>query len=638
MDFVAGPRIFCTLRRLASTLDGNCMTFKSPVLPIPRLVALVLLTISGSRALAQGAPPVSNDRSVDVQLFQPAIGPRNFLTVDSAELPGHKQPSFGLVLQYQDRPYVIYTKGAQPTNTAVVKSQMGADLGVAVGLYDRVQVGLSLPFTPSIKGDVVDQFGTPTGEKLDTYGLGDLRLEVKSLLATLGADDQLAFAGLAGITLPTGKDSAYLGDKTVTGRLKAIGTYQVGHARAAVNLGVILRQTSHSFETVVGNTLVYGGAFAYQFPHALEAMVEIAGRSGLADFFQFYTDVNPIEIDAAARLAVSGMWSLMAGGGAGVGKGIGTPRFRGFLGAQFTPDFHDRDHDGVPDVNDKCPDDPEDKDGFQDSDGCPDPDNDNDGIPDAGDKCPNDPEDIDQFQDQDGCPEADNDGDGIPDINDACPNAPEDGKGARPHDGCPSTAEDADGDGIPDGVDKCPNEPEDKDGFQDDDGCPDPDNDKDGFPDAQDKCPNEPETLNGIKDDDGCPDPGAEIVHFSAQRIDLDEKLAFQIHAGKATSLKERSVAAVGTVALVMRAHPEVKKLRIQLQAAGVTAEESQRRADIVRDTLVSRGVELERLEAAGLGQGSPRVDFIVETITVPAAAPPKPPRPAAEKPAGGGQ
>ena len=51
----------------------------------------------------------------------------------------------------------------------------------------------------------------------------------------------------------------------------------------------------------------------------------------------------------------------------------------------------DSDHDGVPNATDKCPNEPEDKDGFEDGDGCPDLDNDKDGIPDATDKCPNEP-------------------------------------------------------------------------------------------------------------------------------------------------------------------------------------------------------------------------------------------------------
>ena len=65
----------------------------------------------------------------------------------------------------------------------------------------------------------------------------------------------------------------------------------------------------------------------------------------------------------------------------------------------------DRDGDGIGDDMDRCPDDPEDRDGFQDEDGCPDPDNDQDGILDIDDKCPAQPEDKDGRQDEDGCPE-----------------------------------------------------------------------------------------------------------------------------------------------------------------------------------------------------------------------------------------
>src|SRR6185369_14068728 len=54
---------------------------------------------------------------------------------------------------------------------------------------------------------------------------------------------------------------------------------------------------------------------------------------------------------------------------------------------------------------DRCPNDPEDKDGFQDEDGCPDPDNDADGIPDVVDKCPNEKETFNGFEDEDGCPD-----------------------------------------------------------------------------------------------------------------------------------------------------------------------------------------------------------------------------------------
>nr|MBA3460787.1 OmpA family protein [Deltaproteobacteria bacterium] len=54
---------------------------------------------------------------------------------------------------------------------------------------------------------------------------------------------------------------------------------------------------------------------------------------------------------------------------------------------------------------DKCPTDPEDKDFFQDDDGCPDPDNDGDGVLDGADKCVDQPETRNGYQDEDGCPD-----------------------------------------------------------------------------------------------------------------------------------------------------------------------------------------------------------------------------------------
>jgi OOP family OmpA-OmpF porin len=97
----------------------------------------------------------------------------------------------------------------------------------------------------------------------------------------------------------------------------------------------------------------------------------------------------------------------------------------------------DPDKDGILGAADKCPNDPEDKDGFEDEDGCPDLDNDKDGIPDKDDKCPNEAEDKDGFEDEDGCPDLDNDKDGIPDEKDKCPNEPETVNNYQDEDGCP---------------------------------------------------------------------------------------------------------------------------------------------------------------------------------------------------------
>jgi hypothetical protein len=65
----------------------------------------------------------------------------------------------------------------------------------------------------------------------------------------------------------------------------------------------------------------------------------------------------------------------------------------------------DPDADGVAGADDLCPDAPEDLDGFQDQDGCSDPDNDGDAIDDPQDMCCYVAEDMDEDRDLDGCPE-----------------------------------------------------------------------------------------------------------------------------------------------------------------------------------------------------------------------------------------
>ena len=109
---------------------------------------------------------------------------------------------------------------------------------------------------------------------------------------------------------------------------------------------------------------------------------------------------------------------------------------------------------------------------------------DGDGILDNVDECPKVPEDKDGYEDEDGCPEEDNDSDGILDKDDGCPLDPEDRDGFEDAGRLPRHRQRQ---GRPVRQDRrVPrSEPEDKDGFEDDDGCPDCDDDKDGVP----ECP-----------------------------------------------------------------------------------------------------------------------------------------------------
>ncbi len=233
----------------------------------------------------------------------------------------------------------------------------------------------------------------------------------------------------------------------------------------------------------------------------------------------------------------------------------------------FGSSVKDSDGDGIIDKLDACPDQPEDMDGFEDTDGCPDLDNDQDGIPDTVDAAPNEPEDKDGFEDEDGAPDPDNDRDGILDVND-----------------------------------KCPNVAEDKDGFQDDDGCPDPDNDGDGVLDAQDKCPDTP---RGVKvDANGCPE-----VKEIKDALRLE---GVNFKTGSAELLPGSQTVLDG-VAESLKAWPNVN-----IEIAGHTdstgsAETnkklSQKRAESVMAYLVEAGVAGNRMRAVGYGEDRPIAD-----------------------------
>ena len=260
----------------------------------------------------------------------------------------------------------------------------------------------------------------------------------------------------------------------------------------------------------------------------------------------------------------------------------------------------DLDKDGVANKSDKCPTEAEDKDGFEDTDGCPEADNDKDGIGDLSDKCPILAEDMDGFEDIDGCPEVDNDKDGIPDVTDKCPLEPQ---GADGKQGCPNL--DKDNDGIANATDKCPENAEDKDAFEDDDGCPEADNDKDGIADANDKCPTAAESVNGFQDEDGCPDVA----------IKKGEKLVLKGVFFKTGSneLLPESFVTLDTLANQLISQPEVK-LEVQghTDNKGVPSRNkklSAARAQTVVDYLIAKGVGKERLRPFGYGSEKPMGD-----------------------------
>jgi outer membrane protein OmpA-like peptidoglycan-associated protein len=608
----------------------------------------VLAAAPGVRTGARADSNIPDDRNINIDFFDRAPGPNSLLTVEGANLLSAKRYELSLGMDFMTNPLTVFTVGTDGTmltnRSDVVKSLLAAQLAFTYGLTDKLQLAADLPLMLSLHGDGLDtSTGQPMSGGLSASGTGDLRVE--------GAyhfwnNDQFALAGVLGLTAPTASASGkFLGEQfpTVRPRVAAEWTSKTGYFGADLNIGLILRKERQLYSSDVGQQLTYGAGGVYHANSKIDVLAEMFGRNGFGDKL----DQSPLEIDGAIRFKPTAYLTVDGGGGSGIIKGLGSPTMRLFVMATYSPDYGDDDHDGVPNMKDQCPREPEDRDGYQDADGCPDPDNDGDGIPDVSDKCPNAKEDLDGFQDDDGCPDPDNDGDGIPDEKDLCPNDAEDKLPPKPADGCPASKTDSDGDGIMDDKDKCPDQAEDMDGFQDEDGCPDPDNDNDGIPDekdkcpnqaedkdgfqdedgcpdidndqdgvldAQDKCPTQKETINGVKDDDGCPDSGGQsLASMNGDQVVLSQGVAWN---GATISDKSKPMLAQVAMHMIAQTAGGVKKWKIVVAPEKqATADASralgQQRADALKAYFVSRGVPEYVIETTGAATDTATVAIV---------------------------
>lgn len=594
-----------------------------------RLLALAGLstTLYSATALPQ---QVAEPRKFAIERFRPSMDGEGIFDVEWGNTKEFLAWDLALWLSYSNDPLVlrIDENGKSRRGPALVKHRLGGNIVGAVGLFPWLQLGADLPIALfQSQGDSLRKFAE-NPKSLSVGGTGDLRLRPKFRLL----ESQYHLVDLSVITMftiPSNSSAAYLGEKGVAFEPEVVVSRALSEARLSGNIGYRLRPKTTTLNLTVDDEVTFRVGAAYPFEPRLgvpvEASVSFSGAFAASAPFR---DANqsPMETLIGAAYDAYERVRVFAAFGFGLKQGFGTPDFRILAGVRLhTPAELDRDGDGLPDKEDGCPDDPEDKDEWEDEDGCPDLDNDEDGVLDVNDGAPNDPEDKDDFEDSDGVPDPDNDEDGIADSDDQCPNdaGPQDNKG------CPD--QDRDGDGIADRLDACPDQPEDKDEFEDDNGCPDSDNDQDGLPDDMDRCPNDP----GPTENAGCPDldrdgdtvvdrvdncpdePGSpdfngckepQMVRLTADRIEILEKVFFD--SGLAT-IQERSYGLLDSVASVLNAHPEIARIRVEGHtddrgSAGYNKDLSQRRAEAVRQYLLGREVATERLEAVGYGEERP--------------------------------
>ena len=510
-----------------------------------------ILTLLASSASAQ-LP------SLDIRTWRPSVDPSASLVLESPNTPGPWAFNFGAYTDWQLRPVSLKDPSTGDTIFRPIDYGFGLNLLANVGLGEHASIGVDLPvvlFQTGSDGLPSTAATLPVAQT----ALGDLGLSAKVKIIG-NPSGGFGLAALAGMTVPTGDHTSFAGEGAVTAQLRVIADYSFVIAHLQASIGYFLRTEQRTWPDASAGGYNFGDEVPWSIGLRLRPdlfhidredrqLWELAAHGWIpagpqAPFVDRGAEaLSPVMLALSDRVALGRDkdFYVTAGVDIGLSDAVGVPGLRVIAGVGWAPREHDKDHDGIPDVVDQCEDIPEDRDGFQDSDGCPDIDNDNDGIVDREDACPNVAGPPSKNPKLNGCPQPDTDGDGVPDADDACPKE----KGERSDDpkknGCPSKPPeppppdpnaDDDGDGVPNGQDACPKVAGDPSTDPKQNGCPNPDRDGDTFLNEHDECPDAAEVFNGVKDDDGCPDEGGKpLVTVDAKLV---VKLAHPIKIGGA--------------------------------------------------------------------------------------------------------
>lgn len=483
----------------------------------------------------------------------------------------------------------------------------------ALGLTDWLELSVDLPV-------ILRQ--TQASGALPIHGAGMGTPYVTARLGMLDSNAPVSLSASLGLGLPIGSpESLGNGGFTVVPKIGVGRVYE--RFQVGAELGGLFREKRSLALATLDPKDTLGSQLA------LAAMVASRNEGPRAELnARFFVPLS--EAPVGLELLVGLRWpfggfELVGLFGPGLGGAPDTPLFRGYLGvaygnaAQARPRCQetteyvlancpelDRDGDGVKNGVDLAPLEPEDRDGFEDDDGKPEPDNDRDGVLDADDRCPL----ASGARGNDGCPDGDRDGDGVVDRMDLAPDAPEDKDGFEDDDGKPEP--DNDGDGLLDGKDACPNVA----GPVEERGCPPKDDDGDGIGNREDQC----RTERGEADNQGCPPENVRVIRIEKAQLALLEPIAFGPGSIKLLPGSER---VLDQLAQVLLSSPNLVWVQVEAHADGAgdpakATALTQQRAEAVKAALVNRGIAADRLTVAGVGnqrlvgpKGSPKNERI---------------------------
>ena len=568
-------------------------------------LALGVALVAGIALPRLASAQVMEPANFGVERFQLSSDRDGLFNVEWAEVRGHMAVSAALWAGLANDPLVVYQGQPGDRIGSLVANRAGGSLSASLSVNRWLQLGIDLPLVIYQSRPSSSAIAPMGLESLHSFGASNLRV-IPKLVVLHQADHGVSLAVIPTVILPTrSMSNAYFDDGGFGFAPELVLSKRWTGWRMSLDAGYHARQRATFLNQVVDDELFGHAGVGYQFADRggppLGIDVTMSGATAASTPFG-HVNEDHLESLVGATYDLNSDAQLFGGAGVGLRKGYGTPDWRGLAGVRLGFGGHsapaprsrelDRDGDGIPDVADRCPDQPEDKDGFEDADGCPDPDNDKDGVLDADDRCMNVP----GLAALKGCP--DSDGDGIADLDDKCPTQAEDKDGFEDTDGCPDP--DNDKDGVLDVADACPLVP----GLAANKGCPDTDRDGDGVVDRLDNCPD----VKGQPENAGC--PKKQLVKITDDKLEIIESVYFKTDRAV---IESRSFTLLDNVAAVLVAHD---KLHIQVEGHtdsqgddAYNKKLSQRRAEAVVAYLVNKGIDAARLTALGFGEERPIAD-----------------------------
>lgn len=364
---------------------------------MPRLLALLVLTLA---LLGNG---MASAQELNIERFRPALDRFGFLGFNGSGTPGHGRWNLGFASWYSNKPLRI-RYSTDGTVEDVIDHRMTGDIWAEVGLFGRWSLALEVPLVLYQSGETTRPVNGRTS--FTGFAVEDprfttrVRILGKKTEETQNKPDGPGLGFLLTIPIPIGSSSFYASEGQFSFDTQLIGDFHLLGIGAGTMLGWRYRVNERTFGAdALWQELQYGFSLKPPIPPAkdLFGLLELRGTTAFRG-----RSTNTLEGDIGVRWTKRDL-TLTAALGMGFVRGLGQARFRAIVGISYSKQTDDLDGDSIPDHRDECPRLPEDFDGFEDEDGCLDPDNDNDFIPDVDDKCPNEAAEDGRDLDEDGC-------------------------------------------------------------------------------------------------------------------------------------------------------------------------------------------------------------------------------------------